>query len=155
MVGAMRIAPIRSVLCCALVATIFGSPALALAGGVDVEVAVTGLRNMKGKVQICLTSNPKAWPDCSRDSNARKRTVAATDAGRVVFSDVSPGTYAFSLIHDENGNGKLDTTVIIPKEGFGFSRNPAVTFGPPKFKSAQFNVGTATVSQSIKMKYMF
>lgn len=64
------------------------------------------------------------------------------------------GTYAISLVHDENSNGKLDIAVMIPREGFGFSRNPAIGFGPPKFKSAAFTVGVGTTSQTIKMKYM-
>jgi uncharacterized protein (DUF2141 family) len=118
------------------------------------EVSVSGLRNMKGNVLICLTANPKAFPDCSKDPNSFKRVVKATAAGSVGIEGVAPGTYALSLIHDENGNGKLDTAVAIPKEGFGFSRNPTITFGPPKFKSAAFIVnGNAT--QSVKMKYMF
>lgn len=129
--------------------------AVAGAGDATISVKVSGLRNMKGKVQICLTANPKAWPDCSKDRNAYKRTVTATAAANVEFAGIAPGTYALSLIHDENGNGKLDTAVMIPKEGFGFSRNPTITFGPPKFKTAQFAVGSIDVSQSVKMKYMF
>ena len=38
----------------------------------------------------------------------------------------------WSLLHDENENSKLDTMLKIPKEGFGFSRNPAIRMGPPK-----------------------
>ena len=65
-----------------------------------------------------------------------------------------PGTYAIAAVHDENGNGKLDTVLMMPHEGFGFSRNPAIRFGPPKFKNASFAVGTEVVTQKVKMKYM-
>lgn len=124
-------------------------------GTAQVTISVSGLRNMKGQVLVCLTANPKIWPDCSKDPNAKKRSVSASSASSIVFSDVAPGTYAVSLVHDENSNGKLDTRVMIPKEGFGFSRNPSVTFGPPKFSSAKFSVGAEGASQSVKMKYMF
>lgn len=103
---------------------------------------------------VCLTADPKAFPDCRKDGNAHKRQVAAASAKNIHFADIAPGTYAISLIHDENGNGKLDTAIMIPNEGFGFSRNPTITFGPPKFKSASFPVGNGDTIQSVKMKYM-
>ena len=120
----------------------------------QLEVSVTGLRNQKGNVLICLTANPKAFPDCSKDANAIKRVVKANAASSVVFVGAAPGTYALSLIHDENGNGKLDTAMAIPREGFGFSRNPKIAFGPPKFTAAAFAF-SGSGSQSVRMKYMF
>ncbi len=120
----------------------------------SLDVAVSGLRSKKGNVLICLTASSKAFPDCSKDPNALKRTVKATAAGSVSFGAVASGTYALSLIHDENGNGKLDTSMAIPSEGFGFSRNPKITFGPPKFKAASFALSGAG-NQTVKMKYMF
>jgi uncharacterized protein (DUF2141 family) len=137
----------------ALAALISGVAANASADA-SLEVSVSGLRNKKGNVLVCLTANSKAFPDCSKDPNAQKRSVKATAAGSISFADIAAGTYALSLIHDENGNGKLDTSLAIPSEGFGFSRNPKITFGPPKFKSAAFAISGAA-SQSVKMKYMF
>ena len=149
--------------------TAFAAPILALAaltGGVaqstaataadnaTLDLSVTGLRNNKGHVLVCLTASSKAFPDCTKDSKAHKRTVKANAAGSISFTDLAPGTYALSLIHDENANGKLDTSLAIPKEGFGFSRNPKITFGPPKFKAASFVV-VGSGKQTVKMKYMF
>jgi uncharacterized protein (DUF2141 family) len=112
------------------------------------------LRSVKGNVLICLTAKPKAFPDCSKDAGAKKLIVAASSAHMVEFVGITPGTYAISLIHDENSNGKLDTRVIIPREGFGFSRNPTITFGPPSFAAASFGVVAGLNSQSVKFKYM-
>ena len=58
-----------------------------------------------------------------------------------------------AVVHDENSNNKMDTAIFLPKEGFGFSRNPTITVGPPSFKSASFAVA-GDMRQSIKMKYM-
>lgn len=127
---------------------------MAAADNATLDVSVTGLRNSKGHVLVCLTASSKAFPDCTKDSKAHKRTVMANAAGSIGFTDLTPGTYALSLIHDENANGKLDTSLAIPKEGFGFSRNPKITFGPPKFKAAAFVVAGAG-RQTVKMKYMF
>jgi uncharacterized protein (DUF2141 family) len=138
-----------------LVLAILGTAVAAnAAADSSLDLSVSGLRNKKGNVLVCLTASSKAFPDCSKDPNALKRTVKATAAGSVSFASVASGTYALSLIHDENANGKLDTSLAIPNEGFGFSRNPKITFGPPKFKAAAFALEGAG-KQSVKMKYMF
>ena len=135
-------------------AALAGGVAATAADNASLDVTVTGLRNKKGSISVCLTANSKVFPDCTKDSKAMKRTVKANAGGVISFADVAPGTYALSLIHDENGNGKLDTSLAIPKEGFGFSRNPKITFGPPKFRAASFALAGAG-KQSVKMKYMF
>jgi uncharacterized protein (DUF2141 family) len=118
------------------------------------DVSVSGLRSAKGNVLICLTANPKFFPDCGKDPNAMKQSVAAARAGTVQFSAIVPGTYALALVHDENANNKMDVALFIPKEGFAFSRNPAVVFGPPKFAAAAFAIGAGTSVQRVTMKYM-
>jgi uncharacterized protein (DUF2141 family) len=119
-----------------------------------IDVSVSGLRNAKGNVLICLTANAKHFPDCGKDPKALKQSVAASKAGMIQFEGVTPGTYALALVHDENANNKMDVTVFLPKEGFAFSRNPAVVFGPPKFGAARFVVTTGEQSQRVTMKYM-
>ena len=42
-----------------------------------------------------------------------------------------------------------------PREGFGFSRNPAVRFGPPRFSAAQFTLASDAETQQIRMRYIF
>ena len=109
---------------------------------------------MKGNVLVCVTANPKYFPDCSKDPKGLRAKVAARDSGNVSFPGVAQGTYAVALLHDENANSKMDMAVFLPREGFGFSRNPVIVTGPPKFKSAAFAVDAAEVSQRVKMKYM-
>ncbi|WP_343061191.1 DUF2141 domain-containing protein [Novosphingobium flavum] len=121
----------------------------------DVSVTVVGLRSGKGKVLACLTSKPKTFPDCSKDP-AAKRAIVGAAKGEVTFDfgAVAPGTYAVSLFHDENGNGKLDTMMAIPREGYGFSRDAAVMFGPPRFAAAAVAVERAALHLKVKMRYL-
>lgn len=130
------------------------SAAEATASPATLEVSIYGLRNMKGNVLVCVTANPRFFPDCSKDPKSFRATVPARDSAQVSFRGIAQGTYAIALVHDENGNDKMDMAVFIPKEGFGFSRNPAIRTGPPKFKAAAFAIDAAEVSQRIKMKYM-
>ena len=119
----------------------------------SVEVSITGLRNARGQLLVCLTTNPKAFPDCSKDRASVRMAVKAANAGHFKVAAPTDGTYAIAVVHDENSNNKMDMALFMPKEGFGFSRNPAIGMGAPKFKSASFAV-TGDTHQAIKMKYM-
>jgi uncharacterized protein (DUF2141 family) len=68
---------------------------------------------------------------------------------------VPAGRYAISLFHDENGNGRLDKALMIPSEGYGFSRDAPVVMGPPSFAEAAFVVEGGEQHQAIRMRYIF
>lgn len=125
-------------------------PGAALTGSLDIEV--TGLRSTKGVIQICVTADAGQFPDC-RAGRGIKRTISAATP-RLRLEGLAAGQYAVAVIHDANANAKLDTMFGIPREGFGFSRNPAIGFGPPRFSSAQFPVSPGDAVQSVKMRYL-
>ena len=120
------------------------------------SMAVEGLRSTKGQLLVCVTRTPAYFPDCSHDPDKRHFAVAAQGAARgsaVSLGALAPGAYAIAIVHDENGNGKLDTFAGIPREGVGFSRNPALRFGAPSFRSASFPIAGGPVEQDIRVKY--
>jgi len=120
----------------------------------EVTVALTGLRSAKGLVQICLTRDAQAFPDCRKDPDSRRLTLAAHEAGSFRFATLPAGRYAVALVHDENANGRADMALLLPREGFGFSRDAAVSFGPPRFGKAAFAVGETEVNLPIRMRYL-
>lgn len=124
------------------------------ASSYHVVATVTGLRSHKGQVLACLTTRPDVFPHCDRDPHAHRLIVSASDTVRLDFPGVVAGRYALSLIHDENGNGKLDTRLMIPREGFGFSRDAPARMGPPRFASAAFAVTGGDVHLAVRMRYM-
>ena len=127
--------------------------AAASAPPASVDVSVSGLRSTKGQILVCLTTSPRAFPDCSKDKASVRMAIKAADAANFAIPAPANGTYAIAIVHDENGNNRMDKMLFLPREGFGFSRNPAITTGPPSFKAASFAV-TGEVQQAIKMKYM-
>ena len=69
------------------------------------------------------------------------------------FDNLTSGSYAVSVIHDENANNTLDTNWIgIPKEGYGFSGNKMGLAGPPSFNDAEVTLQTSQ-RVVIKMRY--
>ena len=120
-----------------------------------VTVTVEEIRSAKGVVRACMTTDPKKFPRCRGVAGAHSAVVPARSSVTFTFSGVQPGSYAIALLHDENDNGKADRAMgMMPKEGFGFSRDAKVRMGPPRFGDAVFDVGTEPVSQSIRMRYM-
>lgn len=118
------------------------------------DVGVDHMRSAKGLLRVCLTADPDNFPACVDDADAITRNVPA-GVHAMRFDGLPLGTYAVAVIHDENGNAKLDTFAGIPKEGFGFSRNPAIRFGPPRFAAARFAVTGDVNQQQITMRYIF
>lgn len=142
----------------AFAALILASAVPAITGatlpGTDVVATVTGLRSTHGQILACLTARPASFPNCDTDPAARRLTVPAATSV-LDFGPVPEGRYAIALIHDENGNGRLDKRLMIPREGFGFSLDAPVMMGPPRFSSAAFAVGEAREHLTIRMRYLF
>jgi uncharacterized protein (DUF2141 family) len=117
------------------------------------EIDMTGLRSTKGVIQLCLIHDPADFPDCRKGGTALRRTLPATNP-RIRLEGLAPGDYAIAVIHDANGNARLDTLMGIPREGFGFSRNPVIRFGPPRFESARFTLGAEAQVQQVRIRYL-
>jgi uncharacterized protein (DUF2141 family) len=122
--------------------------------GITVTVKVTDIRNSKGVVRACMTTDAKRFPRCQGSENAHRAVVDAGPSVTFAFKGVRPGKYAIAMLHDENNNGKADRVLgMAPKEGYGFSRDAPVRMAPPKFAEAAFDIGSEPLSQTIKMRY--
>ena len=122
----------------------------------EVTVVVSGLRNDHGVVRACLTSEVAHFPRCENPDSSYHVVADAGDGVTLTFKVVRPGRYAIALLHDENANGKADrAAMMIPTEGFGFSRDAKVRFGPPKFAAAAFDLAPgAHETLFIRMRYL-
>jgi uncharacterized protein (DUF2141 family) len=104
-------------------------------------------------IHACLTRSPRYFPDCKGDPNALTQTVSGTSRS-LEFSGVAPGRYALAVFHDANANRRLDTFMGIPREGFGFSRNPVIRFGAPQFDKVSIELGPGFSRASVRMQYI-
>lgn len=118
-----------------------------------IDVDVDGLRNNRGMLHLCATRNRAHFPDCRRDPAAYRLSVPASTR-RLRITGIEPGRYALSLFHDQNSNAKLDTFLGVPREGFGFSRNPVIRFGAPKFDSVDIELPTGFTRTTLRMQYL-
>jgi uncharacterized protein (DUF2141 family) len=120
----------------------------------SVSVEVLGLRSAKGLLQACLTAAPAKFPNCNKDPAALRLTVPARSGTTLHFANVPAGKYAIALFHDENSNDRLDTALMIPREGYGFSRDAPIMFGPPRFAAAAIIVADTELRTVIHLRYI-
>jgi len=117
------------------------------------KVEVEKLRNGRGLVHACLTRDPAHFPDCRGDPTAFKQTISAK-ASELRFTGYTPGFYALTLFHDENANDRLDTLLGVPREGFGFSRNPVIRISAPSFDKVRIDLEPGVTTTPVRMQYI-
>lgn len=121
----------------------------------NITVTVTNMRSTEGVVRACITTDPHKFPKCDDKATSMNMVTPADQNVKFTFKSVPAGRYAIALLHDENNNGKADRALLMmPTEGFGFSRDAKVRMGPPKFEAAAFDVTGKPITQTIKMRYM-
>lgn len=127
--------------------------ALALAeatGSITFEIG--NVRNARGKVLVAVCTQGQFLKfDCNYNGEAPARPGTV----RVTVPNVPAGTYAVQSFHDENSNEKTDQGLFgIPKEGVGFSRDARISFGPPKWRDAQFVHQGRPEVMRFRLRYM-
>ena len=116
---------------------------------------VTGLHNDKGEVLCALFSSAIGFPKKADKAVAHARSGISHRHAFCEFPGIVSGTYAISVFHDENSNGKMDTNFIgIPREGIGASNDVRGHFGPPKFDAAAFHFSGGQLNLKIKINYL-
>lgn len=119
--------------------------------GVNVQVTVTGIPGVKGTMLVGLFDSAGSFTK-SPLKNSPKVRVTSTNPITVTIPNVSPGTYAISVVQDLNENGKLDKSIIgMPKEPLAFSVIKVIPRGKPKFADCSFTVGEEDVSLTIPL----
>jgi uncharacterized protein (DUF2141 family) len=120
-----------------------------------IHVEIDGLHNDKGQVLCALFSSAFDFPKRTDKAVAHARSDISHGHAFCEFSGIASGTYAVSVFHDENSNGKMDTNFMgIPREGVGASNNAKGHFGPPKFEAAAFHFSGDRVDLKITINYL-
>jgi uncharacterized protein (DUF2141 family) len=131
------------------------SAATAQQSGVTVSVKIAGFKGVEGLALVTLYDSEQSWLKVPKAIQVVRAKITGS-AMTLEFKDVKPGTYAVSVIHDENKNNELDMRWLPwpkPKEGVGVSNDPDNKAGPPKWEAAKFVVGPEAVIIKATVKY--
>lgn len=119
-----------------------------------IRVVAHGLTHTEGQVLVALFVSKEGFP--SDIDQAIQRGVAQMDStvATYTFDPVPQGDYAISVLHDEDGNGKMKTATFgRPAEGWGVSNDAKARYGPPKFTSALFSARQDSVTVELQLRY--
>ncbi|MGC8477659.1 MAG: DUF2141 domain-containing protein [Acetobacteraceae bacterium] len=105
------------------------------------RIAVSGMRSASGSIVITIYPNEAKHFLDGRYKLARQALPVVLPVTHACFAFARPGDYAVALFHDRDNSGHFRTTLLgLPAEGYGFSNNPALRFGPPVLAQVRVKV---------------
>jgi uncharacterized protein (DUF2141 family) len=115
------------------------------------EISFTNLAAPKGTIMLALFDSKESY-DCGA---APVRAIAIPVTGETATATIPSvlhGRYGFKIIHDVNGDGKMNTNPFgMPIEPFAFSNNAVGNMGPATWDSAAFDIAGPT-AQTISFR---
>jgi uncharacterized protein (DUF2141 family) len=116
----------------------------------ELSITVTDIRAATGTVQLSVANSEAAWNNQAKPIAGK--VVAVTDKQVVLHFTLPAGSYAVQVMHDENGNNKLDTNFVgMPIEGYGFSNNPTA-LRKANYDEARFELGEQPAAITIRLR---
>jgi uncharacterized protein (DUF2141 family) len=109
----------------------------------DVIVRVVDADPAAGTLEISLFNSAETF---LKEPYLQTSGAVNEDGTHVArFGKVPPGEYAVVVVHDENGNGKLDTGFLgFGGESYAYSNDAHPLFGRPSFDEVKFAVDADT-----------
>ncbi len=121
-----------------------------------VTVLITAARSARGKMIVWLFKDAQGFPN-DTSKIFRQQSVGIdpnTKIAQVTFKNLPQGTFAVTVLHDENNNGKMDKNFFgMPKEGYGASNNPKKRMRAANFDEAKFSLNAS--EQTIKIALIY
>ncbi|MEI6059892.1 MAG: DUF2141 domain-containing protein [Bacteroidota bacterium] len=121
----------------------------------NLKVVVNAARSKTGQVGFFLYNSADAFPMHTEKALQSGFVKVSGTSAEYTFTNISLGTYAVYVFHDEDNDKKLNTNFIgMPKEGIGVSRNAKGHFGPPKYEDAKIDINKPEQTISINLTYL-
>lgn len=117
---------------------------LALSGlctrAAELDLDVQGLSAGTGQLLVAVFG-AEGWLSQPIAASRRDASTQQSGALRILLKNVPEGMVGVSVVHDLNGNGRLDMNAMgMPQEPTAFSNNAVGQFGPPRFEQAAFEL---------------
>ena len=117
-------------------------------------VTVENVRSSQGLIAVTVYPDDPNRFLVKHGSLFVGRVPAKSPTTRICAYVPHPGTYGVAVYHDADGNHKLTRNGLgMPLEGFGFSNNPAASFGIPRFSEVRLPIGRSNMGTRIRLTY--
>ena len=114
----------------------------------ELELTIERIQEANGTIMVQVLDRE---PVEGQKSHAVGRVIVPAAAGSVkIVLPLPSAKYVVRVVHDLNGNRKLDTNLLgMPNEPWGVSNNAQGNFGPPVWADMQFELGKDGTKQRI------
>ncbi len=119
----------------------------------DLRVQVSQIQQQRGQLLLALHNQAETWSgdtDFHSPEFQAYRVATLPVQGTVmeyVFHDLPPGRYALGVIHDENGDGRMNRHIYplvgMPEEPYALSNDAWSWFSKASFEAAAFELPAA------------
>src|ERR1035437_6036687 len=122
----------------------------------NVELTIKGIRSTKGQLLIGVFKDNESFQKEKAYKNLKFDKTAVVNGTLTVKFDFESGVFGFSLLDDENNDGKMDYNFIgFPLEGFGFSNYYHRGLTKPDLDKFSFKLTKDVKSKiEIEIRYM-
>ena len=118
----------------------------------DITITVQGIRNDAGKIAALAFVKADGFPDRVALAKSQAQVNAKKGTVTLVLKNVPEGKVALTILHDEDGDGKLKRNLLgIPTEGVGMTGKPLGNRAP-KFEEAVIEI-QGNQKREITLKY--
>jgi uncharacterized protein (DUF2141 family) len=117
----------------------------------ELSVKVSNIANSNGDILVAVCGK-----ETFLTSNCAPHAAihAAPGSVTVVFRDLTPGTYAVQVVHDEERLGHVERDALgIPIGGYAVSNEGPITYGPPEFADSSFNLKAEGLVIEVPLHY--
>ncbi len=141
----------------ALIPNVLSLPAVAK-GPVDdhmLIVTLPDIQHLPASTIICgLFDHAAGFPLSASQAVATVKATLTSNQAQCIFKNLKPNYYAVAVLHDENGNGKLDTDMLgDPNEGWATSNNITHDLRAPDFEESKFAIDQPIQNIFLEMHY--
>ena len=121
-----------------------------------IHVVVKNLKSAKGQLLVAVFNSKSGFPDDASKAYWKKKAKLDKAQYDFVIPHLPPGNYAVVVVHDEDGDGKMQKSIIgMPKEGVGISRcgSKIEMMKKPNYQESAIMVENQVVKESLRINY--
>lgn len=123
-------------------------------GPVRLYVDVEGVKRAEGLIAVTLYADDSSRFLAKRGSLYVGRVPARAPKTTVCIYLPDTGVYALGVYQDADSDRRYDRSAVgLPKEPFGFSNDPAVFLGMPRFSSVRLSVPRNNMRTSVTLRH--
>lgn len=135
--------------------SLFLSLALAFAESPGLKIQLEGVKEkQKGSVLCALFRAEAGFPTEHNRALEIQQATKVNGKWQCDFANLRKATYAVSVLHDKNSDGKMNTGKLgVPQEGWATSNNINPRLRPPTFQESRVQFDGGEKQLSLKMHY--